>query len=89
MIEQCIKDENVYYLSLMSQYIKKYDINTRNGKFDKWLISVFSQNESTKLLDCFLRLCKKCDVKFEKETISDALSKCKNNEKCVSMLNQY
>ena len=86
-IEHCIKNENVYYLSLMSQYIEKDD--TRRVDFDELLISVFSQNESTKLLHCFLTLCKKCDVKFEKETVSDALSKCQNKEECVSMLNEY
>ena len=89
MIEQCIKDENVYYLSLMSQYIEKGEIYTRNGKFDELLISLFSTTQQRKLLDCFLRLCQKCNVQFKKETISDALSKCKNDEECVSMLNKY
>ena len=88
MIEDCIIDENVYYLSLMSQYIEKDDIDTREVQFDKLLVSAVSKNESTKLLNYFLRICKKCDVQFKKEAISDALSKCQNTE-CVSMLNEY
>ena len=88
-IKYCIEHENDYYLSLMSQYIeKKDDIDTHEVKFDKLLISLLCKNRSKQLLCYFLRICKKCDVQFQKETISDALSQCKNEE-CVSMLNQY
>ena len=79
----------------MSQYISKGDINNEKGGLHRRLMALFDEKykvyNSTKLeqlLFYFFKLCDNGNVIFDKATIEDALSKCKN-DKCKEILNQY
>ena len=96
MVEKCIfKDENVYYLSLMSEGIEKRDDDAEYDKFDRMLIKLFDEKEDVShsknlshILHCFLKLCDNGGVRLSKSTIEQALAQCKN-EKCQQILKQY
>lgn len=91
------KHPNVYFLSLMSQYIKKGDINSQDSELNKKLIKLFDAkqdissgnlNDLAKFLFYVFQLCKNGEIQFDKTTIKKALNKCKS-DKCKQMLNEY
>ena len=103
MVDNCIfADKNVYYLSLMSQYIKKGDIDGKKnnyhhdyGRLSTILVKLFGEkkvifdsNNLSQFLFYFLQLCQNSGIKLSKSAIEEALNKCKNT-KCKEMLNQY
>ena len=96
MIKNCIfKCQNVNFLSLMSQYMRKGDVNDQDSILSEKLIKLFDDKidisrsiDLSQFLSHFFELCENCDVKFSKSTIEEALNKCQD-EKCKEMLSQY
>lgn len=96
MITQCIfRYKNVYFLSLMSEYIGKGDVTDDSNVWSEYLLDFFDvyqpvsrSNNLSQLLFYFLKLCQNCNVKLDQSTFKEALKKCKN-EKCQDMLKQY
>ena len=95
MIEKCIlESNNVYFLSLMSQHIRKGDVDDLYSDFGHTLSKLFDKKQDTSnslnlsiFLFYFLELCKN-GVRLDKLRIEKILNKCKD-EKCCQMLNQY
>ena len=91
MIENCIFSHhaNVYFLFVISKYIKKGDISNEKGKLDQMLENIFDEeneivnnsNLFENILFYFIQLCKNGDVKLSQSAIEDVLNKCKH-DKC-------
>ena len=103
MMDHCMfKFPNIHYLSLMSKYIGKGDINNEDSKLNSKLMKLFDdkkQSDKTDIIDSneynvsqflyyFFQLCNNGDCKFDKPTIERALNKCKD-EQCEKMLKEY
>ena len=89
--------KNIYYLSLISEYIEDGDIDDTDidDTVGSLLIKLFDEKEDSwystnlsQLLFYFLKLCNNGHVKISKSVVEKALKACKN-EKCQEMLNGY
>ena len=93
MIEKCIfEHRNAHYLELLSQYIRKGDIDDNSGELsailDKFLHKyVWSFGSLQQFLSLFLQICDCCDIKFAKLTIKKVLNQIGDKE-CEKMLNK-
>ena len=96
IVNDCIfKYGNLHYLSLLSHYIRKGDVNRDDSDLDYHLWRLFDEAENIsrsnnldQFLFYFLKLCKNGDVTLTQSKIEEALNMCRNS-KCKEILNEY